>query len=290
MRRPLFLAIAGTATSLAAFGAYRYAVRPWYESWGVDPVEKDRLLPGDELLAAPVASETRGITIEAPAAAIWPWIVQMGYGRGGWYSYDGLDMKGRSATTIVPEWQSITAGGTMPTDPNGGFEIAQVEPDHALVLYLDDKIVRRRRAAAEADERTEPAEKLPAGLAVSGAILGGEPTAFKASWALVLEPIDGGRTRLIERARVEHTPTGFAGGLTTPLIGFGMFVMMRRQMLGLKERAEGVVHEPHAMEVAPLDEMTPADVHPAPKPAKAPKPGIAAAEPPLPPEAAPTEA
>lgn len=289
MRRPLFLAAAGAVTTMAAYGAYRYAVRPWYESWGVDPAEKERLLPGDELLAAPVASETRGITIEAPAAAIWPWIVQMGYGRGGWYSYDGLDMKGRSATTIVPEWQSITAGGTMPTDPNGGFEIAQVEPDHALVLYLDDKIVRRQRAAVEAEERPEPAEKLPAGLAVSGAILGGEPTTFKASWALVLEPIDGGRTRLIERARVEHTPNGFVSGLSTPLIGFGMFVMMRRQLLGLKERAEGLVHEPHAMEVAPLDVVAQVETPHAPKPAKAPKATVAA-ESPEPPEVAPTEA
>jgi hypothetical protein len=280
MRRPVFLAAAGAVTSMAAFGAYRFVVRPWYETWGVDPAEKDRLLPGDELIATPTGSETRAITIEAPVAAIWPWIVQMGYGRGGWYSYDTMDMKGRSATTIVPEWQSIAAGGTLPFDPEGGFEIAQVEPDHALVLYLDDTIVKRQRGAAP-HEATEPAEKLPTGLAVSGAIFGSQPTTFKASYALVLEPIDGSRTRLIERARIEYTPTGFASRLMTPLFGFGVFVMMRRQLLGLKERAEGLVHEPSAVEVAPVE-----------KPVTASKRSVdaEAGEPIVPPEIAPAEA
>ena len=145
MRRgPVAIAIAGTAASLAALAAYRQAIRPWYETWGVEPGDDERLLPGDELIATPTAGETRGITIDAPAAAIWPWLVQMGFGRAGWYSYDRLDMLGRSATAIEPAWQTISVGDTMPTWPGGGFEIAQVEPDHAIVLYLDDTIVARQ--------------------------------------------------------------------------------------------------------------------------------------------------
>jgi len=144
-RAPIIFAAAGTAAALAGLAAYRRVVRPWYESWGGDPADENRLLPGDELVATPTAGDTRGIEIAAPAAAIWPWLVQMGLGRGGWYSYDALDMKGRSAEAIVPEWQSIAAGDTLPAWPGGGFEVAQIEPEHALVLYLDDKIV----AAAE---------------------------------------------------------------------------------------------------------------------------------------------
>jgi hypothetical protein len=262
MRRPLFLAAAGVAASTAAFGAYRFIVRPLYETWGADPAEKERLLPGDELLATPTGSETRGIAIEAPAAAIWPWLVQMGYGRAGWYSYDALDTRGSRAREIVPEWQSISSGGTMPTSPAGGWEIAQVEPEHALVLYLDDTIVERQRVAAEA---AKGAEKVPTGRAVSGAILGTQPTKFKASWVFVLEPIDGQRTRLIERARVEYPEMGRMSRLTGPLLGFGVFVMMRRQMLGLKERAERLIQpavEPEGeRSVAPIDtpEVAPAE-------------------------------
>jgi hypothetical protein len=109
----MFLAVAGAAASMAALGAYGLVVRPWYRAWGVDPAEKDRLLPGDELLAMPTGVETRGITIEAPAPAIWPWLVQMGYGRAGWYSYDALDMRGHSAHEIVPEWQHVAAGEAL---------------------------------------------------------------------------------------------------------------------------------------------------------------------------------
>jgi len=249
MRRPLFLAAAGAAASLAALGAYRLVLLPWYRTWGVEPAEKGRLLPGDELLAAPSGVMTRGITIDAPAPAIWPWLVQMGYGRAGWYSYDVLDMRGHSAREIVPEWQHLAAADVVPTHPAGGFEVAQVEPDHALVLYIDDTIVERQRLAAES--RAGEAEKIPAGLAVSGAILGTQPTKFRASWAFVLEPIGGEQTRLIERFRVLYPETGPIDRLTGPLMGFGVFVMMRRQMLGLKERAEHLIDSPTTPPVEP---------------------------------------
>jgi len=242
-RAPIIFAAAGTAAALAGLAAYRRVVRPWYESWGVDPADENRLLPGDELVATPTAGDTRGIEIAAPAAAIWPWLVQMGLGRGGWYSYDALDMKGRSAEAIVPEWQSIAAGDTLPAWPGGGFEVAQIEPEHALVLYLDDKIV----AAAERLARETAADGVgstattPPGLAASEAILRTQPRQFRVSWAFVLEPIDGERTRLIERFRVEYPAIGAWNRLTGPLFGAGVFLMTRRQMLGIKERAERLV-------------------------------------------------
>lgn len=241
MRTPLIIGATGAAAAFGALTAYRYVVRPWYETWGVDPAEGVRLLPGDELISGPTGGETRGITIAAPAGAIWPWLVQMGYGRGGWYSYDALDMRGSSADRIHPEWQSIAVGDIMKTYPGGGFEVVQIEPEHTIVLYLDDAIVeRQRRAVAEAGPG---ADATPAGLAVSSAILGTQPAKFRATWSFVLEPIDGETTRLIERARVEYPEIDLGGRLTGPLVGFGVFVMMRRQMLGLKQRAERLVAE-----------------------------------------------
>lgn len=247
MRTPVILAAVGTATSLAALGAYRI-IRPWYESWGADPDEAARLLPGDELIATPTGSLTRAITIQAPEAAVWPWLVQMGFGRAGWYSYDAMDMRGKSAEGIVPEWQSIAVGGMMPTNPGGGFEVVQVEPDRTLVLYLDDEIIERQRQAASASPNAD--EGVPAGLAVSGAILGTQPTKFRATWSFVLEPVDGSSTRLIERCRVEYPGSGPLGQFAGKFMGFGVFIMMRRQLLGLKERAERLVNDGPRVPVA----------------------------------------
>ncbi len=241
-RRAVALAAAGTTTAVAAVAVYRGRVRPWYAQWGVEPDEKVRLLPGDELVGAPTGGETRGITIEAPEAAIWPWLVQMGYGRAGWYSYDTLDMRGRSADRIVPAWQSIAAGDRIPTWPGGGFEVAQVEPEHALVLFIDDTIVARQAEEARASGIVRTGrDSMPPGLATSAAIMRTQPQRFRASWAFVLEPIDGQRTRLIERVRVEYPEVAAWDRVTGRLFGMGVFLMMRRQMLGLRTRAESLI-------------------------------------------------
>jgi len=241
---PIMLAAAGTATALGTIAAYRAIVRPWYETWGVDPADEGRLLPGDELIASPTAGDTRGIEIAAPAAAIWPWLAQMGLGRGGWYSYDALDMKGRSAEAIVPEWQSIAVGETVSVWPGGGFEVAQVEQDHALVLYLDDRIVAAQQQVGRDIAITgvnATSERTP-GLATSEAILRTQPRQFRASWAFVLDPIDGARTRLVERLRVEYPAIGPWNRITGPLFGTAVFLMTRRHMLGIRRRAERLVH------------------------------------------------
>jgi hypothetical protein len=257
MRKAIVLAAAASAAAAsAAAGTYQLVIRPWYERWGVDPEEAGRELPGDDIIPAPSGGETRGITIDAPPEAVWPWLVQMGYGRGGWYSYDRLDMRGKSSDRIVPAWQSIKVGETIPAYPGGGFEVADIQPNRALVLYLDDEIVERQRRLAEAAGEVEPT---PAGLAASGSVMGAMPSRFRTTWTFFLDSVDGNRTRLIERSLVD-VPDG--GGLVSsavmPLIGFGVFVMMRRQMLGLKERAErlaaqGVMLAPDVMPGAPAD-------------------------------------
>ncbi len=110
---------------------------------------------------------------------------------------------------------------------------AMVEPQRALVLYRDTEVVRDEAATAATPERlpSRPARPVPAGLAASGAFLGTTPPDFAASWAFVLEPLDGGRTRLIERFRVRFEVAGPAFRVIAPIMGFGVFVMIQRQML-----------------------------------------------------------
>src|SRR4051812_19288113 len=105
--------------------------RRWWRTWGVDPEVSARPLRGDDLVPVPTAVETRTITIDAPADAVWPWLVQMGYGRAGWYSYDTLDNRAKSVERIVPDWQSLAIGDVMPHSPGGGFAVRVVEPGEA---------------------------------------------------------------------------------------------------------------------------------------------------------------
>ena len=230
MRRRI--AIAGAVIGTAAGITIGRTVR-WWRTWGLDPAEAARSLAGDDLVPTPTAIETRGITIDAPPEAVWPWLVQMGFGRAGWYSYDRLDNRGRSVDVIRPEFQATAIGEIVPMSPDGGFEVKVVEPARAFVLFSDTELIERQAAAAA--ERASAT--VPAGLAASAAFLRQTPREFAASWAFVLEPVDGGRTRLIERFRVRFGQASPAFRMVGPVMGFGVFAMMQRQMLGLAERA-----------------------------------------------------
>ncbi len=224
------IAIAGLAGF--AVGTLRQ-LREEQQSWGLEAGDAERSLPGDEIVEDAIVSETRGIFIEAPPEAVWPWIVQMGYGRAGWYSYDRIDMDGHSADTILDEYQELAAGDRMPTHPGGGFEVRTVQPNEALVLYLDTELVN----ASDEDEAT------PVGLQGAGAMGDMAMSEFRATWAFVLVPAPGGRTRLIERMRLWAPDAGGPQRLALPFMGLGVFVMTRKHMLGLKERAEGAMLE-----------------------------------------------
>lgn len=245
------LALLGGVAS-ATIGAVVAANR-WRTSWGVGPGDADRFLPGDDLVPAPTHTETRGIAIDAPPAAVWPWLVQMGYGRAGWYSYDQLDMKGRSADTILPEWQSLHVADVLPTHPGGGFEVRVLEEGRALAVYTDTGIV-----AAQAAAFAESAEAVPAGLQFSGSVMRTTPPDFAASWTFVIEPLTNGRTRLIERVRVWYGVGTALSAITGPAFGFGVFLMTRRQMLGIRDRAEKLARE-GSTQPAELD--APAEAH-----------------------------
>ena len=238
MFRRIALILASLGAALAA--TYLFAVRPLVKHWGVDPAEAQRILPGDDLVSSPQASDTRGLTIAAPPSAVWPWLVQMGYGRGGWYSYDAIDMSRKSVSEIHPEWQSLAIGDVVPTDPRGGFVVKAIDPEKALVLYYDTALMQAQTAAA-----ADPAaESTPVNLRATGKALGTmTPPEFAISWAFVLEPMPDGGTRLIERFRLAGEMTGRAAAVSGTALGMGIFAMARKQMLGIQARAERVARE-----------------------------------------------
>ncbi|MDH4063340.1 MAG: hypothetical protein OEW19_02995 [Acidobacteriota bacterium] len=172
------------------------------------PSERRRPLDGDDLIPDAVGSLTHAITIGRPPEAVWPWLVQMGGDRAGWYSYDVIDNARRpSATRILPDLQSIEVGMIVPALPGAtdAFTVLRVDPHRTLVLGW----VRAARAIAM-------------------------------TWAFVLEPAAGAHARLIVRARVGHAyqfhgvPAWAARGVLPPV----HFVMQRKQLLGIAWRAE----------------------------------------------------
>ena len=172
--------------------------------------ERTRALPGDDILREVEGSLTHAVTINRPRAEVWPWLVQMGAGRAGWYSYDFID-NGRqhSEERIVPELQEIDVGTIMPWLPDAteGFSVMRVERGRCLVLGA------------------VPPE-------------GGPPLM---TWAFVLEETRPGVTRLIVRARERagyQPPFGLPHWTVKTLVPWGHLVMQRKQLLGIARRAE----------------------------------------------------
>jgi hypothetical protein len=224
--------------------AFYLQVREQHHSWGIVSADVGRVLAGDDIIEDADIVETRTITLDAAPSAVWPWLVQMGYGRGGWYSYDRLDMEGRSADAILPQFQGLGAGDLVPTHPGGGFVARVVDPPKALVLYLDSELARSQVEALVGAGETGPVtteDHAPVGLHLAGTLGGMSMPEFRTTWSFILEPeADGTRTRLIERFRVKAADTGLAQRLSLPVMGLGVFAMTRKHMLGLKERAEGM--------------------------------------------------
>ena len=172
-----------------------------------------RIVAGDDLLPAARAQVTHDVEIQAPPARVWPWLVQMGRRRGGWYSWDLLDNGGTdSADHIVGDLQNLAVGDVLPIKATGpeGFSVLVLDPRRALVL---------------GDPSLLPGRTMPHGRAP------------RATWAFELEPIGDGATRLFVRVRAEYEPSR-AITLLRPLIAALHDFMERKQLRTLKRRAE----------------------------------------------------
>jgi proline iminopeptidase len=201
---------------------YRATLQPRLATWGASEEEAGASLAGDDVLRVGATTSTMGTTIGAPPAAVWPWLVQMGCGRAGWYSYDLLDNGGRpSSEQIVPEWQRVSLGDHVPSDPSergrSWFTIEGLYPERALVLR------------ASVDLRTgrvyDPSH--------------GHPAAYSDStWTFVLRELPGQRTRLLARTRGRASPLWRAVPVSL-VVGLPSHVLMQtRQFSNLKRRAE----------------------------------------------------
>ena len=215
--------LVGAGTAAAGVGVWA-AVRPRTLAWGASCDEVIRPLPGDDLVANPLYVTTRAITVRAPAAAVWPWLVQLGQNRGGFYTYDvvenlmGLDI--HSADSIHPEWQDLHAGEdyvTLDPDESMKMTIAVLEPGRAFVI----------RSGAPGEPPQTP-----------GNFFRGE---LAWTWGFYLEALDERTTRLVVRSRAAWADT-LAARLAKPLLLEPVhFVMEERMLRGIRERAECAV-------------------------------------------------
>ena len=125
---------AGVAIAAAVIGTYRLFIRPWHSRWGATEAEVAREMPGDDLLTPDAPGTTRAITIDAPPENVWPWLVQIGYGRAGWYSYDWIDNDGkRSAERVLPELQNLRVGDQILMVPDLGPTVKALRPNEFIV-------------------------------------------------------------------------------------------------------------------------------------------------------------
>jgi hypothetical protein len=185
--------------------AYLLWARPYQLRWGATDEEVQRPMPGDELNLSPKFLATRAITVEATPEEIWPWLIQMGYKRAGFYGYDIVENVGSphgmfSAQRIVPEFQHFKVGDEVPISPAGGLVFYAIEPNRYLIWS-------------------------------------GEPGWGGFTWALY--PVDENHTRLISRIRWSHSwkkPGQLGLDLLTE---FTDHLAVRKILQGVKGRAEG---------------------------------------------------
>lgn len=206
MRRRRVALVAATGGAVA----YALLVRPWHLRWGATDEESDAALPGDDLIPSPDLMATRAITVCTTADRVWPWIAQLGQGRGGLYSYDflenlvGCDI--HSADRIVPEWQEVAVGDEVKLHPEVGLAVALVERGRGLVLR-------------------------------GGVPMGQASPPYDFTWAFVLREQPDGSTRLLVRERYAYTRP-WAPLLVEPVEAVS-FMMSQKMLRGIRDRAEG---------------------------------------------------
>lgn len=183
--------------------AYALLVRPRQLRWGSTPSEVRQTMPGDNIVSDPNFVATRAVTVNAPPDRIWPWLLQIGATRAGFYSHDWLDNGGKpSADHIIPELQTIAVGDFIPmtTDQKNGMWVESFVADE-YILWWDKK--------------------------------------SKATWLWLLAPIDAGHSRLITRLRTRYD-LSFPWVIYYTLYDFGDIFMMRKCLEGIKQRAESL--------------------------------------------------
>jgi hypothetical protein len=207
--------------------AYALVVRPWQLRQGATDAEVRRPLPGDDLVPNPKCGYTHAITIKAPVSEVWPWLVQIGCDRAGWYSHDWLhrlmgivgsvDDEHRSARRIVPELQDLKVGDLVEIALGMGYDVVGIEPERVLILH--SRLDTGTWASLSGDD------PLPSRY-------------LRSSWVWLFEAVDEATTRLIVRVRTDYNPgllSALMAGIPNEL---GSLVMQPKTLRGIKQRAE----------------------------------------------------
>ncbi len=211
--------------ALLAYGLFR----PRLLRTGATRIEKKRELPGDDLVPHPQLQETRATTINVPADQLWPWIVQMGAGRGGYYWWTPCEAFPEYARYVIktdeilPQFQQLNVGdrlsdgGPYSTEERGNWEVRTIEPGRSLVLYA------ARQVSGGADFDRD--QRKPKGIW------------FISSWVFVLEPLETEKTRLMVRVRGIGGPSWLMGMIRL-VLGKGDRVAHSSMFERLKTKAE----------------------------------------------------
>ena len=210
---------------VVVLGVYLFVLRPRSLRWGATDAEVTRSLPGDELVPNVKVGYTQAITISAPPEEVWPWVIQMGYGRAGWYTYDWFyKLTGsanfhdgdHSADRIIPELQDLKVGDQIKIFETAPYDVVILEPNRVLALLA--------RVDWDTEETFELSETMPANF-------------MNNSWVYVLEPADANSTRLLVRWRADYSPKlSNALALRIPTEA-GALIMQPKMFKGIKERA-----------------------------------------------------
>jgi hypothetical protein len=205
-------AIALLLVLVAAGVTYHFVLRNWCLHWGTTPAEAQATLPGDELFPVFQGEATHAITVHASAQQIWPWLMQIGQDRSGFYSYTflentiGADMP--KVEHLVSEWKPRTVGETVwfatpkRFDGRGRMVAARVEPERSFVMVGPDDWKRLR-----SEERAQDG-----------------------FWSFTLQPLGNGQCRLIARVRSGKAPT-LMSAATGRLFWEPMHFIMEQKML-----------------------------------------------------------
>ena len=230
---------------LSVLAGYAALLRPRMLRWGATDEERAGCYPGADIVRGGRRTATMAVTIEAPPLRVWPWLVQMGFDRAGWYSWDHLDRGGiPSEERIHAEWQNIAIGDRLASAPDAGvwFEVAALEPLQFLAL----------RASLELAPRMRPFDPR-----------GQRPRFYSDStWCFLLTELPGARTRLVV--------SGYASSRPRPLTAIADFVfwepahwiMQTRQFANLKRRSESSERSPTDRERDSGVGATPVDTAP----------------------------
>ena len=209
----------------AVVGALAFARRR-LRNFGATRAESRTFLPGDEIVSGAKSPSTMAVTIDVPPSEVWPWLVQMGCDRAGFYSWDRLDNGGRpSATEIHPEWQDLEVGDRMLCTPDSRywFRVGRLEPERLLVL----------RSSIDVRGHTpfDPAGPRPR-FSVDGV------------WTFVLDELPDGKTRLVVRSSGAVRPRLLLSAGNLLFWDPAHVVMQTRQLRNLKRLAESPLQEP----------------------------------------------